>query len=103
MDNERFDVGYIGKQGEYLQVVDELLRFLLTALDLKGEDGNASLREILLVQHMIRMSRLRRMVDLRHMRILCEIVHDLQGVLHMAFHTKRERLDALQEQEGIER
>ena len=55
MDDQRFDVGYIGKQGEYLQVVDELLRFLLTALDFKGEDAAGTVGEELLIQLMVRM------------------------------------------------
>ena len=41
MDDERFCVGHVGKQGEQLKAVDEVARFLCAASDLKGEDGAA--------------------------------------------------------------
>ena len=41
MDDQRFDIGYIGQQGEYLQVVDEAVRFRTSALDFKREDEPA--------------------------------------------------------------
>ena len=48
MNDERLHVGNIGEQAEYLEVVDELLRRFAAALDLEGEDGDASLREVTL-------------------------------------------------------
>ena len=53
MDNEAFDVSYIGQQGEYLQVVDELVSLLHAALDLKGENGAAAVGEVLLIQGVV--------------------------------------------------
>ena len=52
MDDQGFHVRHIGQQGEYLQMIDEPLGLRLAALDLKGEDGNAALGEILLVEGM---------------------------------------------------
>ena len=50
VDNQGLNVGNVGKQGEYRQVVDELLSVLCGALYLEGENGAAAVREVLLVK-----------------------------------------------------
>ena len=50
VDDQRFDIGYIGQQGEYLQVVDEAVRFCTSALDFKREDGAGSFGKIFLIK-----------------------------------------------------
>ena len=84
-------------------MVDELLRRFAAALDLEGEDGDAALREVMLVERMIRMRGERGMVDLLDLRMFREIVDDLQGVLHMALDAQGKRLNALQQEERIKR
>ena len=42
------------------------------------------------------------MVVLCNVRLFCEVVGDFQGVFHMALDAQGKRLDALQEEEGIE-
>lgn len=103
MDDERLDVGDIGQQAEDLQVVDELLGRLSAALDLERENRDAAIREVLLVELMVRMVRKSRVIDLLDMRVLGEVVDDLECVLNVALDTQRQRLRALQQQEGIER
>ena len=103
MDDERLDVGNIGQQAEYLQVVDELLGRLSAALDLERENRDAAIREVLLVELMIRMVRHSRVIDLLDMRVLSEVVDNLECVLDVALDAQRQRLRALQQQEGIER
>ena len=49
MDDEALDVGHVGQEGEDLQFVDKLPRLGLSALDLEGEDGTATLREVLII------------------------------------------------------
>ena len=39
MHHQRLHIGHVGQVGEDLQVVDEVPRLLLVAIDLKGEDG----------------------------------------------------------------
>ena len=63
VDDEALDVRDVGQQGEDLQVVDEAVRLGLAARDLKGEDGAAAVREVLLIQRVVRVARQRRMVD----------------------------------------
>ena len=63
MDNQALYICYVCQQGEELQVVDELMSFCLSALDLKGEYRSAAVRKIFLIQCMIRMIRQRRMIN----------------------------------------
>ena len=44
-----------------------------------------------------------RVVHLGHLRVVLQEVHHLQRVLHVALHAQRERLQPLNEQEGVER
>ena len=81
MDDERLDIRDIGQQAEDLEMVDELLGRLSAALDLEREDGDTAVREVLLVELVVRMIRQGRMVDLIDMRVLGEVVDDLEGVL----------------------
>ena len=50
MDNQRLHICYVCKQGEQLQVIDEVFCFLCISLDFKGEDRTAAVREIFLIQ-----------------------------------------------------
>ena len=103
MDDERLDVRNVGQQAEDLEVVDELLGRLSAALDLEREDGDTTVREVLLVELVVRMIRQGRMVDLIDMRVLGEVVDDLEGVLDMALDAQRQRLRSLQQQERVKR
>ena len=49
MDDQALDIGHVGQEGENLQFVDELPGFGLSALYLEGEDGTATLREVLII------------------------------------------------------
>ena len=40
MDNQRFHVRYVRQQGEYLQIIDKAVRFLLPAPYLEREDSD---------------------------------------------------------------
>ena len=50
VDDQRFDIGYIGQQGEYLQMVDEAVCFCAFALDFKCKDGAGTFWEIFLIE-----------------------------------------------------
>ena len=49
MDDQALDIGHVGQKGENLQFVDELPGFGLSALDLEGEDGTATLRKVFII------------------------------------------------------
>ena len=103
VDYQALCIRDICEQRENLKVVDEGKGLLLSALDVEGEDGRAAVREILLIERVIRVVRQGRVVHLLNLRVLRQELDNLQRVLDMALHTERQRLGALQEQERVER
>ncbi len=67
MDHQTLHIRNVGKEGEDLQIVDELPSLVLTALDLKGKDRAAAVGEILLIERVVGMIRERGMIDLLHL------------------------------------
>ena len=104
MDDQRLHICHICQQGEQFQIVDELLRGLCVALDLKGEDRAAAVREVFLIQFLLRRIRgYRRMMYLLYLRMLVQILYNFQCILHMALHAQGECLKSLKEEECMER
>ena len=103
MDNERLYVGHVGEQREQLQALGELLCGLGVALDLEGEYRRRAVREVAVVKLLLASGRERRMVDALDLRVVLQVVYDLQRVLDMAFEPQRKRLKSLKQQEGVER
>ena len=103
VDDQALDVCNVCEQREDLELVDELERCILAALDVEGEDGSAAVREVLLVQSVIRVLRQRRMVDVLDLRMVLEEFNDLLGVLDMALDAQGQGLGALEQQECVER
>ncbi|MPN51662.1 hypothetical protein SDC9_199311 [bioreactor metagenome] len=75
MDHQGFHIGHIGKQREYLQVIDESSGLFLPALDLESKDGCASLWKIFLIQAMISAVWQRRMVHPLYLGMLLKIFY----------------------------
>ena len=50
MDHKALNVRNVGKKGENLEAINELVRLRLTALYLKSEDRCTAVREILFVK-----------------------------------------------------
>ena len=88
VDDQRFDIGYIGQQGEYLQVVDEAVRFCTSALDFKREDGAGSFGKIFLIKGWESVLRKGGVVDLFHFRMMLQEVYYLQRILYVAFYSE---------------
>ena len=84
MDDEALDVCDICEEREELQMIDECESFLLATLYLKCEDGGTAIREVFLVELMIRMIRQRRMVYFLYQRMLGQVLYDLLRILCMA-------------------
>ena len=102
MDNQRLDVRNVCQNREDLQAVNKLLCFLLSALDIEGEDRTGTVREILLIQLLILRIE-RRVVDGLNQRLRLQILQNLLGVLNMALDTQGQGFQTLQKQECIER
>ena len=104
MDDQGLHVCDVCQQGEQFQIVDELLCGLRITLDLKGKDRAAAVREVFLIQFLLRRIRgYGRMMYLLYLRMLVQVLYDLQRILHMALHAQRECLKSLQEEECMER
>ena len=103
MDDQALNVSNVCQQREDLQLVDKLECCFLAALDIKGEDRCAAVREVLLVQSMIRVVRQRRMVHMLNLRVIGQELNDLLGVLNVTLDTQRQSLSALQQQKCVER
>ena len=103
MDDEALDVGDVGEQREYLQIIDESPRLFAAALDAEGKDRSSAVGEIFFVQGVIGMIGQRGMVDLLDQRMGAQVFHDLLCILGVAFEPQREGLDSLQQQERVER
>ncbi|MPN34745.1 hypothetical protein SDC9_182239 [bioreactor metagenome] len=102
MDHQGLDIGHIGEKGENFQTIDKRLCVLRAALDLKGENGAAAVREVLFIQFMVWAVRKGRMIDFFHIGMVFEELDDLERIFHMALNAQGERLQSLQKQEGVE-
>ena len=102
MYDERLHIGHIGQQREDLQGVDKLPGFLLSAVELKGEDTATAIGEILLIESVVLMRGQCGMRDALHAGMLAQIVHHLEGIGHMAFYTQGQTLYTLQQYPCIE-
>ena len=102
VDDQRLHVSHVGQQGEDGQVVDELVGLGLAALDVEGEDGSAAVGEVLLIQSVVGVVGQAGVVDLLHLGMVLQELHDLLGVLDVAVQPQGQGLDALEQQEGVE-
>ena len=96
VDDEGLCVGHIGQQREQVQIVDEDASRILSALDIEGEDGACSVREVLLVQVVIRTARDGRVGDGLDFRHGLQVLDDLQSVLDVALDAQGQGFGALQ-------
>ena len=85
VDDQALHIGNIGKQREDLQTVNKLMGFLHAAPDLKCKDLAASIREISLIQLMIRMILKGGMIHLLDLRMRRKKFHNLRRISRMPF------------------
>ena len=102
MDHQTLHVGNISQQREDLQGVDELPCFFLSAFDLEREDRAAAIGEVLLIERVTGVILQCGVIDLCHLRMIGEELHHLQRILDVTLYAQAQRLDTLQEDEGIE-
>ena len=101
VDDQALHVGNVGQQREDLQMVDEFKGFLLAALDVEGEDERTAVGELLLIQVVDCVVRQAGVVDLLHLGVIGQVLHDLLAVLDVAVQAQGELLGALQQQERL--
>ena len=103
MNNQRLHICYICQQREDCQVIDELLCRLRIPFNLEGENGTAAVRQVLVVQIVSRLRLDGRMVNRLYLRMLRQVIHDLQRIAYMTLYAQRQSLQSLKEDECVER
>ena len=73
------------------------------ALDAERQDAGGLAAHVLLHQRVVRVVRQPGVVDPGHLGVALQVLAILQRVVADAVHAQRQRLDALQDQEGVER
>ncbi|MGY4328888.1 hypothetical protein ACVWWG_003305 [Bradyrhizobium sp. LB7.2] len=100
---QRLGIADIDQARDQLQRIVEGLSCFHAALDAKGEQRGRVAVEIFLHQRIIGTVRETGVVDPGDARVLTQEFGDLAGILAVALHAQRHGLDALDQQEGVER
>ena len=103
VDDERARVADVGQVRAQLDAADERLARLAPALAAEGEHRARALRQVLARERVVRVVREAGVADPAHPRVEVEPLRDLLRVGHVGLHPQRQRLHALQDQEGVER
>ncbi|OEI69485.1 hypothetical protein Cus16_0091 [Curtobacterium sp. ER1/6] len=103
VEHERADVAEVGHPAEQLDRVDERASRGLAAGEREREDGAGPAGQVALCEVVVRTGGETRVVDARHLRLLLQEGRDGQRVRAVAFDAQRQGLDALAEQERVER
>ena len=96
-------VANIGQMAGQLDAVDKLDARFPAAFDTEAEDGALTIGQIFLGQCVISMRFEPGVVHPVDLRLLLEPLRQRQRILRVPCHAQVQRLDPLQEQEGIER
>ena len=95
-----FTSATLARQGEQLQIVDEIFCFLCIAFDFEGEDRTAAVREVFCVQCLLLwIVGYRRMMYFLNLWLALQIFYNFQCVLNVTLYAERQSLKSLQKQE----
>ncbi len=103
MDDQRARVAEIGEMREELDARHELDARVVAALEAEGQHRAGALGHVLLRQLVISVAGQPGIADPRHLLVAGEILGDRQRVVGVLLHPERQRLDAGQDQERVER
>src|SRR3972149_5759687 len=103
MDDQRLRVADVGQQREDLDAVDEPATGFGPTLDTEGYDAAKAAREVPLRQLVARVRLEARVADPAHLRSGLQPPRNGERVLAVPGDAQRQRLEALEEQEGVER
>ena len=103
MDHEALHVGHVGEQAEELQALGELLGALGVTLELEGEDRRGAVGIELVVELLGVAAGEARVVDALHLGATVQELDHLERVLHVALDAQGQRLEALEQDERVER
>ena len=100
VNHQAFRIAHIGQMREKLQRLDQLHASGTASFNLEAHDRAGPFRQELLSKRIIRMAFKPRMMDLLNVRLLRQKLNHVPRVIHMLFHTERQRLNALEDKES---
>jgi hypothetical protein len=103
MDDERAGVADIGEMREQLHVRDQLDAGLVAALEAEGEHRTRALGQVLAREGVVAVARQSGIAHPGHLVVGAEPLRDRKRVVAVTLDAQRQRLDAGQDQERIER
>ena len=103
VDSQAFGIANVCQVAEQLQPVYKAGSSLAAVLDAKSQDRSRTLGQVFLRRQVIGMALQPGVGNTFDPGMLLQEFGDSLGVAHMALHAQAERLDALQEQPGVER
>ncbi len=102
VDDQRAGVADIGEVGEQLDVRHHRDAGLVAAGETEGEDAAGALRRIALGEVVVAVAGKARIAHPVHLRMRRQILGNRQRIVAMALDAQRQRLDAGENQEGVE-
>ena len=103
MDDQRAHIADVRDMTVQIECFDEPLAGIDATVDLEGKDSTGSLRRILAAELVPRAARQARIVHRDDLRMQLKPFGDLLRILDMTIDAQRQRLDALSDEERIER
>ena len=103
VDDEALGVADVGEVGEQAHAADEVLAGLAAAIEVEAEHGAGAAGEVLRHEPVVFRASEARVAYLGHVAAPGQPLGDGAGVADVAVHAQPQRLDPLQEQEGVER
>ena len=103
VDDERLGIAHIRQVREEFDVPDQLLARFQSTLDAEANNGTVAMCMVFRRRFMLRVAREAGIAHPIDGGMAFQELCDAQGVLAMALHTQGQRLQPLQEEEGVER
>lgn len=87
MNHQRFDIRYIGKKGEQLEIIYKIFRLAVIPPNLKRKDRTAAMGEIFFIQLLLNgIWGNGRVIDPFYLRMPAQISNDLLCIFYMPFY-----------------
>ena len=102
VDYKALYVSNVSEKREQFEAVNEFPGFILATFKLDSEDASGSIRVEFVIKGVVRMIRERGMINLGYLGMLGKEFDYLQRVFNVTLYAKRESLNSLQEDEGVE-
>ena len=103
MAGERFRIADVHEPNEQLQCILEARAGVASAVDAEGQDARRATAHVLARQRVAGVIGQAGVIDPAHLRVPLQVRCHREGIGAYPVHAQRQRLDALQDQEAVER